>query len=175
MFSQHLIYIRIWFCLPNVPNESEQFLSRCNTRNLSVFSHSQMAGAKIVSSLRLFWRTITQPSRMPSMRAGMWLSPGKGGPSKPPERGRIRERSISSRGCTQDYLPSPTRTKVNHLSSSDFRPHVERSGTGNHLALPRHSKSDGLMTVVTWEETDAILFLYIFWQVKNALDAIILL
>lgn len=99
-----------------------------------------MAGAKIVSSLRLYWRTITQPSRMPSMRAGMWLSLGKGGPSKPPERGRIRERSISSRGCTQDYLPSPTRTKVNHLSSSDFRPHVERSGTGNHLALPRHSK-----------------------------------
>lgn len=112
-------------------------------------SHSPTAGAGIVSSQRKYWRTITQPFRMPSMRAGMWLSPGKGGPSKPPGRGRTRERSISSRGYTRARLPFPTRTKANTLSSSDFRPHNERSGTGNHAPLPNtKQKKNGLMTAV---------------------------
>lgn len=70
----------------------------------------------------------------------MWLSPGKGGPSKPPGQGRTRERSISSRGYTQAHLPSPTWTKANTLSSSDFQPHVEQSGTGNHVPLPNMEK-----------------------------------
>lgn len=98
--------------------------------------NSLMAEAGIVSSQRLFWRTITLPSRMPSMRVGMWLSPGKGDPSKPQRRGRTRERSISSRGYTRAHYLSPTWIESNTLSSSVFPPPVARNGTGNHRLLP---------------------------------------
>ena len=98
--------------------------------------NSPMEEAGIVSSLKLFWRTITPPSRMPSMRVGMWLSPGRGGPSKPQRRERTRERFISSRGYTRAHCPFPTWTKRNILSSSVFHRPGVRNGTGNHRLLP---------------------------------------
>lgn len=98
--------------------------------------NSLMEEAGIVSSQRLFWRTITLPSRMPSMRAGMWLSLGKVDPSKPQRRGRTRERSISSRGYTRAHYLSPTWIESNTLSSSVFPPPVAQNGTGNHRLLP---------------------------------------
>lgn len=121
-------------------NSQEVNPPNLTNKTFSVSSRSPMVGAETVFSQRKFWKTITQLSRMLSMRAGMWLSPGKGGPSKPPGPERTRERSTSSRGCTRAPLPSPTRTKANTLSSSDFRPHVERSATGNHVPLPNTQK-----------------------------------
>lgn len=121
---------------------------------------SQTAGAGSASSQRLCWKTIIQLFRTPSMKAGMWRSVGKGGPSKPRGQGRTKERSTSSRGSTQAHLPSPTWTRANILSLSGFQPHAEQSATGNHPPFPN----------TTTERTgdrykkEPTLFLYIFMQ-----------
>lgn len=120
----------------------------------------QTVGAGSASSQRLCWKTIIQLFRTPSMKAGMWRSVGKGGPSKPPGHGRTKERSTSSRGSTQARLPSPTWTRANTLSLSGFQPHPEQSATGSHAPSPNaRTKRTGERY-----KKELTLFLYFFMQ-----------
>lgn len=59
------------------------------------FLRSGKDGAKTASSLRLFWKTTTQLSRTPSMRAGIWLSHARAVRGRPPRPSSIRGRPTS--------------------------------------------------------------------------------
>lgn len=119
--------------------------------------------AETASSQRSSWRTTTQPSRMPSMRAGMWPSPGKAGPSRPPRRDRTKGRCISSRDYIRVPHHSPTQTDSNTLSSSVSPQHDELRGTGNLIKL---SDLETKWTLFFFFKEEMLFYFYIFSYIK---------
>lgn len=53
-----------------------------------------MEEEKIVSSVKLFWKTTTQHCKMPSTKGGIWPLPGEDAREKDPRQDNINERFI---------------------------------------------------------------------------------
>lgn len=111
------------------------------------FFHSRAGRAKTAYSPRSYWRTTTQPSRTPGMRAGSWLSPGRAGLARPPGAARTNERPTSSSASTKASCLSPTTLKGRSSSNSWAPPPLAGPSA---LGGPSPKRSQGGLSVQGW-------------------------